>query len=74
MFDPFFVMHHSVSFLVSIILMGKERSGCFTLIVFLMSCDCWFLWFVLQCVIVALPDHALSLFCTLMHYSDFVCD
>ena len=74
MFDPCFVMQYLVSFLVSITLMGKERSGCFTIIVFLMSCDCLFLWLVLQCVIVALPDHAHSLLCTLMYYSDFVCD
>ena len=25
----------------AIILMGEERAGCLTLIVFLMSCDCW---------------------------------
>ena len=48
MFVPCFVVHCFVSFLVD----GEERAGCFTLIVFLMSCD--------SCCSVALPDGAIG--------------
>ena len=47
---------------------GEERAGCFTLIVFLMGCDCvlWLFhmipWVGLQCVIVVFPDHTHCLF------------
>ena len=40
-FDSCSVMHYFVSFLVFSHLNGEERVGCFTLIVFLMSCDCY---------------------------------
>ena len=40
MFGPSFVLPHLVSFLVLHHLDGEERAGYFTLIVFLISCDC----------------------------------
>ena len=38
-FGPCFVMQYLVSFLVLHYLAEEERAGCFTFIVFLMSCD-----------------------------------
>ena len=46
-FGPCFVLHYLsvISSLQSS--WGRERAGCFTLIVFLMSCDCWYSVFLL---------------------------
>ena len=41
MFVLCFVMHYFVSFLVKQSFDGEERSGCFALFVFLVSCDCY---------------------------------
>ena len=41
MFGPSFVMHYLIVVSSCDHLEG-ERAGCFTLIVFLMSCDCWY--------------------------------
>ena len=47
----------------------EERSGCFTLFVFLVSCDCYCFWLffmtvrvAMQRVIVVIPDHIHLLF------------
>ena len=46
----------------------EERAGCFTLMIFLMYCDCWCFmelpldWDGLRCVIVVFPDHNNVLF------------
>ena len=44
MFGPCFVIQHSVSFLVLqyTLLRKRERAGCFTLVLYLLSCGCWF--------------------------------
>ena len=44
---------------------GEERAGCFTLLVFLVSCDCYFsvdFPHCMQCVIVVFPEHTHLLF------------
>ena len=42
MFDPCFVLQYAVPFLgLCNNLIGEEIAGCFTLIIFLMSCDCY---------------------------------
>ena len=40
MFGPCFVIQYSMSFQPCNHIDGKERAGCFTLVVFLVSCDC----------------------------------
>ena len=40
-FVPCFVIHYLVSFLYSYATILTIVTGCFTLIVVLMSCDCW---------------------------------
>ena len=50
MFGPCFVIQYCVSFLFRNSLDGEERDACFTIIVFLVPCGCWWL--------VALPDSA----------------
>ena len=50
MFGPCFVMQYLVSFLVFIYLAEEEIVGCFTLIVFLLSCGCWCI-----CLFLAVP-------------------
>ena len=44
----------------------EVRARCFTLIVFLVSCDYW-CSLALQCVIVVYPDHTHLLFCGVAH-------
>ena len=53
MFVSFFVAQCVAAFLVCNHLDGEERAGCFTLFVFLVSCDCY-------CSL-ALPDDAMGL-------------
>ena len=52
MFGPSFVIQYFASFWFSNHLDGEERAGCFTLTIFLMSCDS-------RCS-VALPDGAVG--------------
>ena len=47
MLGPCFIMQYLVSFLV----LQSERDGCFTLIVFLMYCDCYCSVGLLHCVV-----------------------
>ena len=39
-FDPCFVLQYLVAFVFFNHPAGEERAGCYTLIVFLLSCDC----------------------------------
>ena len=72
MFSPCFVMLYSVSFLF-LQSSWRGRESWFTLIIFLISCDCisvlWLFLVVslvgLQCVIVVFPDNTQFLFCNL---------
>ena len=68
MFGPCFVIQYSVSLKCCNHLYGEKRVGCFTLIVFLMSCGSVLSLFLtvpcvgLQCVIVVFPIHINLLF------------
>ena len=41
LWDSVIVVCFLVRYFISILLDGKERAGCFTLFVFLVSCDCF---------------------------------